>query len=232
MSKAANLYREAMIEVKLSFRAADRIIGAKKPRTLTEGFDNEVLWLHIRRIVELVTFGGIIADEKRYAALRAGTPTNSDYTQDWKVNKILPKLEQITPIYLPVSIGPLQQMPDGTMNFSGGDETLSHQRMIEIYNAAGEHLHAKNPLRADLNIFDDVALSRERACLELAFLKKVLWQHAKIGLAYDVVESPTLGAHPDTAWIFRFGNPSTADVEMMTAEGVPLDDARQMGFNG
>ena len=58
-------------------------------------------------------FGGIIADEKRYAALRAAMPTNSVYMQDWKVNKILTNLEQITLVYLPVSIGPMPGMPRG-----------------------------------------------------------------------------------------------------------------------
>ena len=89
MNIAPLLYRNTMVEVKQRFRAIDRILGAKKPRTLTEEFDNEFMWLQIRKIVELVVFGGIMADEQRYAALRAEVK-DSDYTQDWKVNKILP----------------------------------------------------------------------------------------------------------------------------------------------
>ena len=69
-----------MVEVKQRFRAIDRVFGAKKPRTLTDEFDNEFMWLQIRKIVELVVFGGIMADEARYAALRAESPKNADYT--------------------------------------------------------------------------------------------------------------------------------------------------------
>jgi len=232
MSKAANLYLEAMIEVKRRFRAADRIIGAKRPRTLTKNFDDEVLWLHIRRIVELVTFGGMLADELRYAALRAQTPMNADHTQDWKVNTILPKLQQITPLHLPVSIGPFRQMPDGTWNFLGGEETLSHDRVIEIYNVAGQHLHTRNPLSVEAPR-DAGALSvRDLAVAELTYLKKTLWQHAKIGLAYEGADGPTTSTNHDSAWIVRFGNPDTDDIEMMMAEGVPIDQARENGSPG
>ena len=54
MDIAPLLYRNTMVEVKQRFYAIDRILGAKKSRTLTEEFDNEFMWLQIRKIVELV----------------------------------------------------------------------------------------------------------------------------------------------------------------------------------
>lgn len=72
MNIAPLLYRNTMVEVKQRFRAIDRILGAKKPRTLTEEFDNEFMWLQIRKIVELVVFGGIMADEQRYGTAGRG----------------------------------------------------------------------------------------------------------------------------------------------------------------
>ena len=46
-------YRAAMVEIKRRLRAIDRVLGAKKPRTLTAEFDNEFMWLQVRKIVEL-----------------------------------------------------------------------------------------------------------------------------------------------------------------------------------
>lgn len=36
-------YRSAMVEVKQRLRAIDRVLGAKKPRTLTADLDNEFM---------------------------------------------------------------------------------------------------------------------------------------------------------------------------------------------
>ncbi len=73
MDIAPLLYKNSMIEVKRRFLAIDRILGAKKgkPRTLNEEFAGEFVWLQLRKIVELVAFGGIMADERRYATIRA-----------------------------------------------------------------------------------------------------------------------------------------------------------------
>ncbi|MBA4281674.1 MAG: hypothetical protein C0437_20180, partial [Ralstonia sp.] len=93
-------YRAAMVEIKWRLRAIDRVLGAKKPRTLTAEFDNEFMWLQVRKIVELVAFGGMTADEARYAALRAEAKDNPNYRRDWKVGQILKRLAEITPHYL------------------------------------------------------------------------------------------------------------------------------------
>jgi len=79
MDIAPLLYRNTMIEVKRRFLAIDRVLGAKKPRTLNEEFDGEFMWLQLRKIVELVAFGGIMADEQRYAALRAEAKDNCNH---------------------------------------------------------------------------------------------------------------------------------------------------------
>lgn len=72
MAEASNLlYRREMLEVKRRFLAIDRILGAKKPRTYNADFDNEFIWLQLRKVVELITFSAIAADEARYAAKRS-----------------------------------------------------------------------------------------------------------------------------------------------------------------
>ena len=61
----AALYFNQMVEVKRRFLAIDRILGAKKSRTLSEDTDNEFMWLQIRNIIELVTYSGIASDLDR-----------------------------------------------------------------------------------------------------------------------------------------------------------------------
>jgi hypothetical protein len=221
MDIAPLLYRNTMIEVKRRFRAVDRVLGAKKPRTLNSEFDNEFMWLQLRKIIELVTFGGIMADESRYAALQA-LLKHRDYRLDSKVNKILPKLAEITPHYLPIPIGEQTTSADGVIQFQQGAAEQTLLRFLDIFNAAGLYLHVPNPLAfetlADFRQALDVA--RQRLEVELQYLKAVLWKHAKIGLAFDgAVDLPGQAGNPDRAWLVDFGKPDSDDIQMFFASG-------------
>lgn len=211
-------YRAAMVEIKRRLRAIDRVLGAKKPRTLAAEFDNEFMWLQVRKIVELVAFGGMMADEARYAALRAEAKDNPNYRRDWKGGQILKRLAEITPHYLPKPLGQMVHVQDGTEHFEAGPELETLERFIAIYEHAGEHLHAPNP-------FDDQAChaarleqSRVRLEVEVRYLIDVLWTHAKIGLAFEPGQDQTRGpANPETAWIVSFGKPDDDNVGMALA---------------
>ena len=221
MNIAPLLYRNTMIEVKRRFRAIDRILGAKKPRTLNLEYDNEFLWLQIRKIIELVAFGGIMADEARYAALQVELK-HKDYRLDWKVNKILPKLAAITPHYLPIPIGQPTPPADGVIHFPEGEAEQTLERFLEIFNTAGQYLHAPNPLEFETlaDFQQALTVSRDRIRKELQYLKAVLWKHAKVGLAFDgTVDTPRQPGNPDVAWLVDFGNPEVEDIQMVLAAG-------------
>jgi hypothetical protein len=223
MDIAPHLYKNTMIEVKRRFLAIDRILGTKKgkPRTLNEEFDNEFMWLQVRKIIELVAFGGVMADEQRYAAIRAEAKDNPDYKRDWKVGSILKKLAEITPHYLPVPIGDLLPLPDGRNHFLKGDEEQTLERFVTIYNDAGDHLHVPNPFAFETLADFQRRLETSRECLkvEVRYLKKVLWNHAKIGLEFDgVTDSPRHVGNPDTAWIVHFGKPQAEEISMVLAK--------------
>lgn len=216
------LYKNSMVEVKRRLLAIDRILGAKKPRTLNQEFDVEFMWLQVRKIIELVAFGGILADEQRYAYLRAEATDNPNYRRDWKVNVILRKLAEISPHYLPTPVGELQRLEDGTLHFVEGGEKQTLERFISIYNLAGEYLHVPNPLDAEAlaDLQQRLDDSPESLKAEVAYLKGVLWRHIKVGLAFDgATDKPREPGNPVTAWIISFGRPETDDIEMVMASG-------------
>ena len=224
MDIAPLLYKNHMMEAKRRFRAIDRILGAKKPRTFSEEYDNEFMWLQLRMIVELVAFGGITADEARYAALRAEAKDNPNYRRDWKAGDILRRLSKITPHFLPRPVGALLQMSDGTNHFLEGDEEQTLERFVDIYELAGEYLHSPTPFDTEAlaDYYQRRETARERIRVEVEYLKKVLWNHVKIGLAFDVsVDSPMQPANPDNAWIVYFGKPETEEIQMALAKAEP-----------
>ena len=157
--------------------------------------------------------------------MRAETPKNRDYTQDWKVNTILPKLAEITPHYLPRPLGELVELEDGTKHFLDGKEQQTIDRFLHIFNLAGQHLHAPNPLGFEtLAEFHERRLaSRKDLQVELAYLKSVLWEHVKLGLLFKPgVDKPRDNANPDNAWIVNFGKADVEDIQMAAAKGLPV----------
>ena len=167
-----------------------------------------------------------MADEARYAALRAEATKNPDYTQDWKVNTILPKLAEITPHFLPLPLGEMVELEDGKKHFLEGKEQQAIDRFLHIFNLAGQHLHSPNPLGFEtLADFHERRLaSRNELKVELAYLKGVLWEHVKLGLLFDpTVDKPRDNANPDNAWLVYFGKADVEDIQMAAAKGIPVD---------
>lgn len=214
------VYLGLMVEIKRRFLAIDRIMGAKKPRLLDESSDNQVVWLQLRQIVELVAFGAIASDQQRYAAKRHGDCGDGQaLSKDGKAGKILAHLLQISPHSLPQPMGPLTVMPDGTKHIDYGKAQATLDRLRSIHEAAGERLHAGNPFdlegaaaRASL-----AATERSRMRVEIDYLKSVLWEHYKIGLEWEAGDDPRALASGQTAWLVTFGKPTAPEVKMLLA---------------
>lgn len=225
MTKVPHLvYREQMLEVKLRFLAVDRILGAKKPRTYSEDTDNEFMWLQLRQIVELISFSAVAADEARYAAKRAGDGHNGDYRQDGRAGKIFQNLQKISPHFLPQPIGVISVNSDGSKHLGNGAATQATlDRLKTIHENAGESLHAQNPFdfESEVKRATTKAGSREQIRTELAYLKKVIWDHYKIGLELAAGEDPQTLAHSESAWLIAFGKPHVPDIQMMLAKAIP-----------
>lgn len=216
------LYRSHMVEVKRRFRAIQRILGAKKPRTLSAEFDDEFMWLQLRQIVELVAYSAIAADEERYAALRREQDKNSDYRVDSKPVKVLQHLRKISPHFLPKSLGNMSVQPDGVKHFEQGPEVAMLDRFLDIHDTAGQHLHATNPFNEEdvKDLKARLVVSRKRIETETRYLRGVLWDHAKVGLQFQPGASPREQENAELAWIVKFGPPDTDDVQMILTKGI------------
>jgi len=219
MNFAPNLYHAHMVNAKQRFLAIDRVLGAKKPRTVSVDLDNDFCWLQLRNIVELVAFSCIISDEKRYAALRAETTKNPDYKRDGKAGKIFDNLSLINPHFLPTPIQPVPETTtEGLLHFKEGGAVQTLDRFVNIFQTAGQYLHTPNPFEPE-NLFEYGQMlvdSRTRIKVELAYLKGVLWHHAKVGLAFDGGDPRQFTDH-ETAWIINFGKADSFEISMTLA---------------
>lgn len=216
-----------MVETKRRLRAVDRILGAKKPLTRNEEVDNECAFLQVRRIIELITFSAIVSDEQRYQRSRKldaekNPRDKGDYTLDWNAADILVRLSKISPHFLPRPLGPMTAQPDGTKHFSEAAAKLTHDRLIGIYQTAGGFAHTPNPYKPNGAELERKKRETARIVLkkELAYLKSVIWEHAKIGLAWKPGADPTQPEDSETAWLIWFGNKDTDHVRMSLATAI------------
>ena len=221
---APQLYYKQMVEVKSRLLATDCILGAKKgkPRTLTEDYDNEFMWLQLRKIVELVTFSAIAADQERYIALRRQQNATSNYENDWRAEKILGHLSNINPKFLPQALGRMQVQPDGSKHFEGlpQEQQATLDRLVSIHQTAGDYLHCANPFgpNADQPEADVRTRSRNRIIAERAYLKTILAEHFKVGLEFKEGDDPKARDSPKHAWIVVLGKLEVPGIQMVQAE--------------
>jgi hypothetical protein len=217
----AALYFNQMVEVKRRFLAIDRILGAKKSRTLSEDTDNEFMWLQIRNIIELVTYSGIASDRDRYKALRAAQ-NGGKVEDDQKATRILKRLDGISTKFMPLPIGQMIAQADGSKHFTGLDEvqqtTLTN--LTDLFNQASDHLHTANPFVTDAQ---DLKLalreeSRARVIEAHKYLKTALWEHYKVGLEFKSGDDPKLLDNPKGVYIVCMGKPEVPAIQMHLAD--------------
>ena len=226
--KPHEIYFNQMVEVKWRLKAALRILGAKKPLTLNLDADNEAAMLLVRKIVELITFSAIVADEQRYQRsreldAREDQRDHGNYTLDWKAPDILQRLAKISPHFLPRPIGSFVTVSDGMTHFSDGKAKITHDRLIELYKSTGGYLHISNLYKVNAADIERRKRTEARALLikEVTWLESVIWNHGKIGLAWDPNSDPTAPDRPDQAWIVSFGSKESDQIRMTLATAVP-----------
>jgi len=222
MNEADALYLRQMQEVSVRFAAIRRITESRKPSNVRTELDNEFLWLQLRMVVELIAFGGITADQERYAALRAEVLKNPDYTRDGKVNRILPELAKISPHFLPIAISDQAAKDEKDIwHFEGTSDVAELMRLIEIHERAGEHLHTDNPFSPGKRAETVRRLrdSRETFLTDYSYIWNVLKSHAKVCLEFNrAVDKPTEAANPQRVWLVQFDKPKKGHVSLVIGE--------------
>ncbi len=222
------IYRTLMADAKLRLLASERVIGAKKPRTGLQALDMEFCFLQVRRVIEDITFGALVREEKRYTALRqlektANPRDHGDPARDWQAPEMLKRLVALSPHALPIPHRTANQVSPGFVHCDRENIEVNHGRLIDLYKKCGGFLHGANPLGTDFATATAVRRhSYETAPQEvnraLAFLRTLLWQHAALTLDEPGSEDPRTPASPRRAWLVVFGNDASPDVAITVAE--------------
>src|SRR5262249_48846568 len=97
--------------------------------------------LQFRKILELIAFGSLVANEKIYAS------THKGFATEWNAKKLLKKLEQLKPHFYPA---PVKQVPANMPGVLLRHEKvtqgyLTRNDFVDAYQYSSELIHTTNP---------------------------------------------------------------------------------------
>ena len=222
------VYRTHMLEFKLRLIHCERVASAAQSTTGLAALDSEFCFLQMRRLIELIAFSSALRDEGRYIALRQLQQQNNpkdhgDHSRDWEAPEILRRMVQISPYCLPIPLKNETKQAGAAIQFDRKNISVTHGRLIEIYQICSGFLHAKNPFSQDYRTHVDKERKKYEGAKKeilkcLAFFRNLMWYHAAVGLSWTAGDDPTTAADPKVAWLVDFGADADQFINIVVAE--------------
>lgn len=146
-----NRYVGLMNEVKKRTTAIQQILS-KQRTTSFQATNIEFMCLQIRKILELVSLGSLIANKNELEREQV------KYQKFWHAERILKDIERLNPDFYPK---PIVEKPSNIPNVKNDlvDKTegfLTRAEFVKIYEKCGKIMHADNPFgsKVDLDYYE------------------------------------------------------------------------------
>jgi hypothetical protein len=132
-------YCKCMEEVKHRVSLV-RSVLTRSVSTGYPAFDTEMVFLHFRKILELVAFASLTANKDVYSA------AHEEFATHWNAKRMLGYLEKVNADFYPIALEPYIPTADGVKNFQPvADGFMTKEEFVTLYNNCGRLLHARNP---------------------------------------------------------------------------------------
>lgn len=135
MPKYASLMKEVKLRVKvidhLSFGGGNALFV---PTTV------ECIYLQLRKVLELVVFGSLIANKALYSQV------HDNFSKHWNAKLLVKDLRRVNPTFYPRAIHEVEpEDPHNGNHFIDRQDSLTELEFVELYERCGRILHADNP---------------------------------------------------------------------------------------
>ncbi len=132
-------YCSLMEEIKRRMNVVQHFVAGTH-KTLYLETTVETIWLQIRKVLELVALGSLVANESLYRQ------TSEKISQQWNSKRIMGDIDKINPDFYPK---PIIQGPGNDIVASVWedrvDDYLDREEFAEFYDKCGRIMHASNP---------------------------------------------------------------------------------------
>jgi hypothetical protein len=138
MPDDTNLYTNCMEEVRFRLNFVKEL-PARNGSTGFQLIDQELVFLQLRKIVELIAFSSLTANKAKYGA------AYKKFATVWNAKELLRDLEEMNPEFYPLPVQPPQVQSDGTKHCAAVDDSLTKEDFVSLYDLASTFLHVGNP---------------------------------------------------------------------------------------
>jgi hypothetical protein len=153
-TSAMTQYRALMKEIKLRINVIDHLHSGRG-NSLYVPTTTESMCLQIRKVLELIAFGSLIANKDLYAKVYA------NFAKSWNAKLLLKDLRRLNQNFYPRAIHEVQpDPPDIGDHFIDRNDALTQDEFIKIYDKCGAIMHADNPFgsKVDYTYYRDSIL--------------------------------------------------------------------------
>jgi hypothetical protein len=136
------IYCQCMEEVRKRLDVAKDLVAEIRAGGEEHVQMTELIFVQMRKVLELIAFGSLTANKDAYATIRA------DFENEWNAKRLLTKLAVVNPKFYPEPLKTPVLKPDGT---KFGDRVttgfMTKSQFVVLYNVSSEVLHARNPFK-------------------------------------------------------------------------------------
>jgi len=112
----------------------------RKVTTGFEVFDTELVFLQLRKTLELIAFSSLAANKEKYSSVHRAFSTH------WKAKNMLEAIGKLNPNFYPLPLLPPRRLPNGVKEFTPlADGFLTKADFEILYDKCSEVLHQRNP---------------------------------------------------------------------------------------
>lgn len=142
MPSDIEIYVKNMAEVRHRLGLVKAVL-AGSVRTGHQTFDAELIFIQLRKTLELIAFGSLCANKQKYSEVY------QNFAQHWSATRLLRDLEKVNQKFYPEPLEPPQQRPDGTRHFDRpSDGFMTRDDFVRLYDSCADVLHIRNPFKS------------------------------------------------------------------------------------
>ena len=135
---------DTQLYINVMEEARDRLnfvksLPARNASTGHQVIDQELVFLQLRMILELLAFASLTANREKYAA------EHKKFATFWRAKDMLQDLEKINPDFYPMPIQRPQLQATGIKHCAAVDGFLTKDDFVSLYDLTGDFLHVRNP---------------------------------------------------------------------------------------
>jgi hypothetical protein len=145
MSNDINTYVKQMAEVRHRLGLVQAVL-AGSVRTGHQTFDAELIFIQLRKALELIAFGSLCANKQKFSQVY------EKFADQWSAKRLFRDLEKVNPKFYPEPLEEPKQLPgaSGPRHFHFDrpvDGFMTPNEFVQLYDSSAEVLHIRNPFK-------------------------------------------------------------------------------------